>query len=168
MSLVLGDSAVEHLAAVGFDPVFGARPVKRALQRELQTLLAKVGATPSNSITITITAPADLTPHDPPPLLLALCVALCMTLCLTPLADPDAGPLLCPPVHQALLRGEFEEDDTIIVDAAAAVGAEGAARWAGAHLHCVHPAYLGLCLSWVWVYVSRVCLCTCACECVHV
>lgn len=35
--------AVEYLARVGFDPVFGARPVKRALQRELQTLLAKVG-----------------------------------------------------------------------------------------------------------------------------
>ncbi|GFH19149.1 ATP-dependent chaperone ClpB, partial [Haematococcus lacustris] len=42
----------------GFDPVFGARPVKRALQRELQTLLAK-----------------------------------------------------------AVLRGEFEEDDTVIVEA---------------------------------------------------
>jgi ATP-dependent Clp protease ATP-binding subunit ClpB len=42
MKLVLSDSAVEHLARVGFDPVFGARPVKRALQRELQTLLAKV------------------------------------------------------------------------------------------------------------------------------
>jgi len=25
----------------GFDPVFGARPVERALQRELQTLLAQ-------------------------------------------------------------------------------------------------------------------------------
>ena len=25
----------------GYDPVFGARPVKRALQRELQTLLAQ-------------------------------------------------------------------------------------------------------------------------------
>ena len=26
---------------VGYDPLYGARPVKRALQRELQTLLAK-------------------------------------------------------------------------------------------------------------------------------
>jgi len=60
MRLVLADSAVEHLARVGFDPVFGARPVKRALQRELQTLLAK-----------------------------------------------------------AVLRGDFEEEDTIVVEAVA-------------------------------------------------
>ncbi|WIA34267.1 hypothetical protein OEZ86_012610 [Tetradesmus obliquus] len=57
--MALGDSAVDFLAAKGFDPVFGARPVKRALQRELQTLLA-----------------------------------------------------------QALLRGEFVEGDTILVEAA--------------------------------------------------
>lgn len=43
---------------VGYDPVYGARPVKRALQRELQTLLA-----------------------------------------------------------QALLRNEFQEDDTVVVEA---------------------------------------------------
>jgi hypothetical protein len=49
-----------YIASQGFDPVFGARPVKRALQRELQTLLA-----------------------------------------------------------QALLRGEFIEGDTILVEAAA-------------------------------------------------
>lgn len=30
-----------HLAAVGFDPVYGARPVKRAIQRELETPLAQ-------------------------------------------------------------------------------------------------------------------------------
>jgi len=42
MRLQLEDSALEYLAQIGFDPVFGARPVKRALQRELQTLLAKV------------------------------------------------------------------------------------------------------------------------------
>mmetsp|Transcript_3666 Transcript_3666/g.9911 ORF Transcript_3666/g.9911 Transcript_3666/m.9911 type:complete len:1013 (+) Transcript_3666:189-3227(+) len=58
MRLQLEDSALEYLAQIGFDPVFGARPVKRALQRELQTLLAK-----------------------------------------------------------AVLRGDFEEDDTIIVEA---------------------------------------------------
>ena len=29
------------LQAKGFDPVFGARPVKRAVQRELETSLAK-------------------------------------------------------------------------------------------------------------------------------
>lgn len=30
-----------HLAAVGFDPVYGARPVKRAIQRELETPMAQ-------------------------------------------------------------------------------------------------------------------------------
>lgn len=41
MRLELREAAVEYLANKGYDPVFGARPVKRALQRELQTLLAK-------------------------------------------------------------------------------------------------------------------------------
>ena len=41
ISLSLEDSAVEYLSAIGYDPVFGARPVKRAVQRELETGLAK-------------------------------------------------------------------------------------------------------------------------------
>ena len=41
IGLDLDDAAVDHLAALGFDPVFGARPVKRAVQRELETGLAK-------------------------------------------------------------------------------------------------------------------------------
>ncbi|MEX1221289.1 MAG: ATP-dependent chaperone ClpB [Idiomarina sp.] len=36
----LSDSALEHLAAVGFDPVYGARPLKRAIQQELENPLA--------------------------------------------------------------------------------------------------------------------------------
>ncbi|GLC51737.1 hypothetical protein PLESTB_000542600 [Pleodorina starrii] len=39
--LVLADSAMDYLAAKGFDPIFGARPVKRAIQRELETSLAQ-------------------------------------------------------------------------------------------------------------------------------
>ncbi|CAL5220448.1 g2466 [Coccomyxa viridis] len=58
MRLELTDSAIDYLATKGYDPVFGARPVKRAVQRELETGLAK-----------------------------------------------------------ALLRGEFGEDDTVIVEA---------------------------------------------------
>ncbi|GIL45618.1 hypothetical protein Vafri_2821 [Volvox africanus] len=58
IGLQLTDSAVRHLASVGYDPVYGARPVKRAVQRELETNIAK-----------------------------------------------------------ALLRGEFVEDDTILVEA---------------------------------------------------
>ncbi len=41
MSLKLSDSALDFLAEVGFDPVFGARPLKRAIQRELETQIAK-------------------------------------------------------------------------------------------------------------------------------
>ncbi|GIL72045.1 hypothetical protein Vretimale_553 [Volvox reticuliferus] len=58
IGLELTDAAVRHLASVGYDPVYGARPVKRAVQRELETNIAK-----------------------------------------------------------ALLRGEFVEDDTVVVEA---------------------------------------------------
>ena len=58
MKLELRESAVDYLAREGYDPVYGARPVKRAVQRELETGRAK-----------------------------------------------------------AMLRGEFEEEDTVVVDA---------------------------------------------------
>lgn len=35
------DAALDHLADVGFDPVYGARPLKRAIQRELETVVAQ-------------------------------------------------------------------------------------------------------------------------------
>ncbi|MDX1521133.1 MAG: ATP-dependent chaperone ClpB [Anaerolineae bacterium] len=38
--LELTDAAKRHLVEVGYDPVFGARPLKRAIQRELQDPLA--------------------------------------------------------------------------------------------------------------------------------
>ncbi|KAG2428621.1 hypothetical protein HYH02_014322 [Chlamydomonas schloesseri] len=41
IGLDLTESAVKHLAAVGYDPVYGARPVKRAVQQELETAIAK-------------------------------------------------------------------------------------------------------------------------------
>ncbi|MEM9136364.1 MAG: AAA family ATPase, partial [Cyanobacteria bacterium P01_F01_bin.42] len=41
MTLKLSDAALDFLAEVGFDPVYGARPLKRAIQRELETQLAK-------------------------------------------------------------------------------------------------------------------------------
>eukprot|EP00884_Botryococcus_braunii_P017668 jgi/Botrbrau1/4585/Bobra.60_2s0071.1 len=41
VKMVLEDSAVDYLGAKGFDPVYGARPVKRAVQQELETGLAK-------------------------------------------------------------------------------------------------------------------------------
>ncbi len=41
MSLKLSSYALDFLAEVGYDPVFGARPLKRAIQRELETQIAK-------------------------------------------------------------------------------------------------------------------------------
>ena len=41
MTLKLSDSALDFLAEVGYDPVYGARPLKRAIQRELETPIAK-------------------------------------------------------------------------------------------------------------------------------
>jgi ATP-dependent Clp protease ATP-binding subunit ClpC len=36
------DEAVEHLAEVGFDPEFGARPLRRAIQRELENEVSRL------------------------------------------------------------------------------------------------------------------------------
>ena len=41
VSLELTDAAKDHLAGVGYDPAYGARPLKRAIGRELETPLAK-------------------------------------------------------------------------------------------------------------------------------
>ncbi|MBD1931749.1 MULTISPECIES: ATP-dependent chaperone ClpB [Cyanophyceae] len=41
MSLKLSEASLDFLAEVGYDPVFGARPLKRAIQRELETQIAK-------------------------------------------------------------------------------------------------------------------------------
>ncbi len=42
MSLNLSDDAKEHIAEAGWDPKFGARPIKRALQRLIQDPLANL------------------------------------------------------------------------------------------------------------------------------
>jgi ATP-dependent Clp protease ATP-binding subunit ClpB len=41
MVLKLSDTAIDFLAEIGYDPVYGARPLKRAIQRELETQIAK-------------------------------------------------------------------------------------------------------------------------------
>ncbi|KKI99325.1 ATP-dependent chaperone ClpB [Prochlorothrix hollandica] len=41
LGLSLSEAALDFLAAVGYDPVYGARPLKRAIQRELETPIAK-------------------------------------------------------------------------------------------------------------------------------
>ncbi|MEB3181033.1 MAG: ATP-dependent chaperone ClpB [Nostocaceae cyanobacterium] len=41
MALKLSHAALDFLVEIGYDPVFGARPLKRAIQRELETQIAK-------------------------------------------------------------------------------------------------------------------------------
>uniref|UniRef100_E6QQZ2 Protein disaggregation chaperone n=1 Tax=mine drainage metagenome TaxID=410659 RepID=E6QQZ2_9ZZZZ len=41
MELNVSDAAIDELARAGFDPVFGARPLKRAIQSQLENPLAK-------------------------------------------------------------------------------------------------------------------------------
>jgi ATP-dependent Clp protease ATP-binding subunit ClpB len=41
MHLHFSDAAVDRLVDVGFDPVYGARPLKRAIQTEVENPLAQ-------------------------------------------------------------------------------------------------------------------------------
>jgi len=41
MTLEVTDAAVAEVAKAGFDPVFGARPLKRAIQGEIENRLAR-------------------------------------------------------------------------------------------------------------------------------
>ena len=41
MNVQLSAAALDRLAESGFDPVFGARPLKRAIQQQLETPLAR-------------------------------------------------------------------------------------------------------------------------------
>jgi ATP-dependent Clp protease ATP-binding subunit ClpB len=40
ITLALSDSALDHIVNSGYDPVYGARPLKRAIQRELENPIA--------------------------------------------------------------------------------------------------------------------------------
>ena len=42
ITIEVTEGAKQHLARVGYDPVFGARPLKRAIQREVETPLARL------------------------------------------------------------------------------------------------------------------------------
>ena len=42
MSLELSDAAKEHLVRVGYEPSYGARPLKRAIQKEVETPLGRL------------------------------------------------------------------------------------------------------------------------------
>jgi ATP-dependent Clp protease ATP-binding subunit ClpB len=56
ITLELTERAKDHLAEVGFDPVYGARPLKRAIQREIETPLSRAilkGEVKDNSAVVT-------------------------------------------------------------------------------------------------------------------
>jgi ATP-dependent Clp protease ATP-binding subunit ClpB len=40
MDIVLSDEAMTQLVAVGYDPVYGARPLKRAIQQAIENPLS--------------------------------------------------------------------------------------------------------------------------------
>jgi ATP-dependent Clp protease ATP-binding subunit ClpB len=41
MSLEMTDAALQKIAEAGFDPVYGARPLKRAIQHQIENPLSK-------------------------------------------------------------------------------------------------------------------------------
>jgi ATP-dependent Clp protease ATP-binding subunit ClpB len=41
IGLNMSEEAIDFVADVGYDPLYGARPLKRAIQRELETVIAK-------------------------------------------------------------------------------------------------------------------------------
>jgi ATP-dependent Clp protease ATP-binding subunit ClpB len=55
IKLKLTERAKDHLAEAGFDPVYGARPLKRAIQREIETPLSRAilkGEVKDNSVVL--------------------------------------------------------------------------------------------------------------------
>jgi ATP-dependent Clp protease ATP-binding subunit ClpB len=58
LTLTLSPEALDKLIAVGYDPVYGARPLKRAIQRWIENPLAQLilsgGFVPGASITGTV------------------------------------------------------------------------------------------------------------------
>jgi ATP-dependent Clp protease ATP-binding subunit ClpB len=42
MQLEVSDAALSKLAEVGFDPIFGARPLKRAIQQHIENPVSKM------------------------------------------------------------------------------------------------------------------------------
>jgi len=80
IGLVASTRALDHLARAGYDPVYGARPLKRAVQREVETPIAKallrsefdagdtihvdVADGDDTRLTLTLVAEAQVSPAD--------------------------------------------------------------------------------------------------------
>jgi ATP-dependent Clp protease ATP-binding subunit ClpB len=79
LTLELTEAARRHIAAEGFDPVYGARPLRRYLQHQLETRIGRallagdvpdgatitVDATTDGQLTVTTNPPQDTTPAHP-------------------------------------------------------------------------------------------------------
>jgi ATP-dependent Clp protease ATP-binding subunit ClpC len=80
VGLRLSQATKEHLAEVGYDRTFGARPLRRAIQRELETPLSKrllkgditsghtvvAEYSPEDGITFKVEAPSEAAPEPEP------------------------------------------------------------------------------------------------------
>jgi ATP-dependent Clp protease ATP-binding subunit ClpB len=42
MGLVISEAGLQKIAEAGFDPVYGARPLKRAIQQQIENPLSKL------------------------------------------------------------------------------------------------------------------------------
>ncbi|HLG16289.1 MAG TPA: ATP-dependent chaperone ClpB [Blastocatellia bacterium] len=64
ITLDISDDAKSHLARAGYDPVYGARPLKRAIQREIETPLSRLilkGDVKDNSVVRASMAGVEIT-----------------------------------------------------------------------------------------------------------
>ena len=65
IDLVLSDAAVNAIAEAGFDPVYGARPLKRYMQSHLETMLARKivagDVLPGQTVRVDVDANGELT-----------------------------------------------------------------------------------------------------------
>jgi ATP-dependent Clp protease ATP-binding subunit ClpB len=67
ITLEVTEAARNHLAKIGYDPVFGARPLKRAIQREVETPVARliVGGKLRDGGTVRVDAAGDALRVEP-------------------------------------------------------------------------------------------------------
>jgi ATP-dependent Clp protease ATP-binding subunit ClpB len=63
LTLTVTEAARRHIATAGFDPVFGARPLRRYLQRELETRIGRalLSGEVVDGSTIVVEADGELT-----------------------------------------------------------------------------------------------------------
>ena len=59
LKLVITDSARERIADEGYDPIYGARPLKRYIQAHIETLIAKTIIADDPAPDTTLTADMD-------------------------------------------------------------------------------------------------------------